>query len=379
MRAIRKDLMQQRRTLSFTFNGVELIPAATAGANANYQLGTEGGNSENNSGGGTVDARNGPMPQSCTITPLTNTTFLIVYHITAWYWENLTHDGLNVTNNPGHPAVYNRWTETVEIDGTMQSRRIRDGKYMIRSDNTEGVTADELRSQLAVVGVPSGWVRESSRYTISPDGLALQYYIVDKELHKKLPPGAYEASGTYTESAPKLGAIVWGDVQLRLKGSPQTNFIVEGGRQFELVRTGIFICMEKLRRRGMNIEKGGFPDYCEVRVNMYENEVNFHFRARLTAQKSRYKTVAAFTGDLCTTPLSDDAGSQNNGPFYLDRGAYGLILQAAKYWDPDLRDTSLAPDTIIAPTAVVTSYGDNANVQHNNGVKVGKAGVEREV
>ncbi len=67
MAAIRTRLMQHRRRLSFTFNGVELIPQPQQGVP------------------GTVDAQNGPKPQSCQIVQLTNVTFLIVYHIIARY------------------------------------------------------------------------------------------------------------------------------------------------------------------------------------------------------------------------------------------------------------------------------------------------------
>lgn len=411
MKIIRKDLMQPRRHLSFLFNGRELIPADTAPA-ANSTVGA-----------GTVDVMNGPKPQSCTYNRLNNVHYILNYHIIAHYWENLTDGSIlgQTTNQPGHVALYNRWTETVEIDDMMSTTRIRDGKYVIRSDNHKGYTADEIRSDLAVVGCPTGFIRKSAKYTISPDGLGLSYYIVDKEQFKKFPPYAYDASGTYTETATKMSAKRHGEINLRLKGAPNKAI----SPQNELIRIGMLIINRKLRSRGYDKDTGnGFAEIEQIKVNMYENEVDFYWRVMIPVSNERANgafanneqrqqfistltalgpggaiaggllmignggtisqetypvdttlpKTAAFTGDMCTTPLSDDTPN-SAPPRYLDRGSYGYILQAAKYWDPDIPDTVLAPDNIIDPTDKVTSID---NVQHNHGVKVGRAGVERE-
>ena len=68
MSVIRTRLLQPRKTLTVLCNGVHLIPGDTGGP-------------------GTVDIMNGPKPQSCVITQLTNVSFLITYHIIAHYWE----------------------------------------------------------------------------------------------------------------------------------------------------------------------------------------------------------------------------------------------------------------------------------------------------
>jgi hypothetical protein len=82
----------------------------------------------------------------------------------------------------------------VQIDKFMASTRTRSGTFIIRSDNAERITADQIRTQMAVLGVPNGFQRESATYTQSTDGLSIKYDIVDKEYFKAPPQDAFEAT-----------------------------------------------------------------------------------------------------------------------------------------------------------------------------------------
>lgn len=357
MKRIRADLMQPRRHLSFTFNGVELIPGDTASP-------------------GLVDVKNGPQPQSCQISQLSNTTFLIIYHIIAHYWEHnqVGDDSVSVTNLPGHPALYNRWTETVDIAKDMSSTRTREGKYIIRSDNAQGLTADELRSQLAVIGCPDGFIRESARYTISPDGLALQYSIVDKEIFKYAPYPAFEGSGELTLSSTNLGAKTFGDVRVRLRGAPDENISPPA----QMLLAAITMGMRRLQKIADTMGSPADTKKAKmirrraaITVNLFENEVSFECQVQYTAKDARIEQWAAFTGVM----TERDESQIRPGLPYLDRGSFGLLLQAAKYWDPSIPDTKLVPD-------VITAQNNNTspdNYQHNHGVKIGQAGIVNEV
>ena len=132
MNYIRSKLLQPRKELSFTFNGTEMIPARIKGNK------------------GTVDIKNGPKPQFCIINQFTDDTFLATYSIKATYWENYKYsDDYGVTvNQAGNNVMYNRWSETVEIDECNYSTRTRSGKYIIRTDNVDGEVADEMREAL---------------------------------------------------------------------------------------------------------------------------------------------------------------------------------------------------------------------------------------
>ncbi len=135
MSVIRSQLLQSRKDLSFTFNGVQLLPQK-AGVT------------------GTVDAKNGPIPQSCHVTELNNNTFLITFHIIAHYIENNLIGIHSLTNQDGNAVMTNRWEESVEINNLNMTVRTRAGSFSIRSDNDFGFTADRFRSQMAIVGIP---------------------------------------------------------------------------------------------------------------------------------------------------------------------------------------------------------------------------------
>ena len=185
MNVVRLRLMQPRKDFHYFVNGVDLIPKKPA-----LYLGT-------------VDAKNGPQPQSCVITQLTEASFLITYRIIANYWERISTDGnlTDVTTSlSSNPVLSNRWSETVEIDNCNYSKHTREGKFTIHSDNSASAIADMARRMSVATGITDGFLRESSTYTVSPDGLSVTYKLVDKEQFKMPPKGAYEASGEYEET-----------------------------------------------------------------------------------------------------------------------------------------------------------------------------------
>mgnify|MGYP001604308601 CR=1 FL=1 len=335
MNMIRKRLLVPRRQLSVSFNGVELIPTVTGLP-------------------GTVDAQNGPKPQSCTVQSLTNTTFLLTYHVLAHYWEcpNINPGSTPLVQNAASgPVLFNRWSETVDIDNRNFSRRTRRGKFMIRSDNSDGKIVDQYRSQMAILGVPNGFLRESSSYTVDPSGLAIEYQIVDKEVYILPPLPAYEAEGTYVESAVRApGANRWAEVRVRLKGDRNTN-------KAELLETALKVAASKVLRaqqdEGQNVR--GLPMDVTLSSELYDNAVEARIRAMLGPMGSsngnaRKEQTWGFRFDRITeTPGID------NQPSYFQRGNISILLQAASYFDPCLRaklqcetgqmDIGMAPGT----------------------------------
>ena len=125
-----------------------------------------------------------------------------------------------------HVSTYESEPYTHSIKGTVQKSAglpkesiIRSGKIVIRSDNVEGKIADQVRTQLAVIAIPAGYLRKSSKYTVSPDGLGLHYDIVDHEVFKKPPVPAYKSSGSYKEQTQKAGAVRYVTASVTLDAS----------------------------------------------------------------------------------------------------------------------------------------------------------------
>lgn len=358
--ALHSKLMQRRKTLSYRIGEVETIPQAQTGLS------------------GTVDARNGPIPQRCLFTNLTNTSFLMTYSLIAHYWVNYDTSSSaalvgNPTNLRGNNTAFNRWSESLNMDNKNFITRVREGKFVIRSDNFEGKIASQIIPQMAVVAVPNGYLRDNSSYTIQPNGLALQYKVTDKEQFKMPPEPAYKASGKYTYRSSVKYPIGWGSVDLRLEGSKNTS-------QTDLLTTCVAICSAKLRCPGsVFLGEGPAPRFTialmeEVvaSVDMYENTVECQMRARLKiSNKQRFEGA---TGDelrkMVFTPKSDNVDYQ---PQYPVRGTWipdapgqsspgagptagGRLLEAAAYYDPSLTTTVMN------------------GIQMSTGLQVGQAG-----
>ena len=345
MSYVRGSLMKPRRTLSIKVNGVELIPQKQ---NQGQLLGK-------------VDAQSGPKPQYCVITQLTNTTFLITYRIVAQYWENArlaVGASPLVKNRTGNNVLYNRWTETQDIDNLNYTTRMREGKFVIRSDNVDGFIADQLRRNMAVVGIPDGCLRKSSRYKVSPDGLAIEYQVVDQEVFKKPPTPAYWASGQYSETMALQGGYRrFGNCTVTLRGAKNTN-------QSQLIDRAIAVAVAKVSmvRVGQQLalvnagqNRGILHQFC-VRTNMYERnevEVNIQVSFGLTGPVGAAGVpvlmgVAGINGQdrLATTPFTDGAPAYTpNYPLRGTVGAGNFTLQAAAYYDPSLVNTIVNPIT----------------------------------
>lgn len=341
MSVIRTRLFQPRNTLSFKFNDYELIPNAQSGNR------------------GTVDALNGPHPQRCDISQLSSNTFLITYQVEAHYWETLSEplnpevDPIN-RNFPGNTFLYNRWSETVDIDAAQFTTRTRTGKCLIRSDNTLGVVADSVRRQMAVVGVPDGCVRKSSQYVLSPDGLGIGYTVVDREVFKFPPTGAYEAEGHYFEVGSSGNAKIMAVCKVKLMGSKTTP-------QAKLLQRCISIVIRKLAMNGAVIDgadqsSNSILSRSLLHVDMYNNMVEYEGQALIMCGKTRVagpvvrllgQEIQTELSPFTFTPFSDkgDTFPGSEQPTYPLRGTLNYFLKTANYYDPSVPGDRVSSET----------------------------------
>lgn len=374
MDAVRTTLLRPRQTLSYLVNGVDLIPPKQ-GTNVGF-----------------VDAKNGPTPMRCVISEVTNTTFVVSFHVVAHYWENTVVDpeGVPIADNfNSNDVLFNRWSETVTLDNCMMSRRTREGKFVIRSDNKSGMIVDQFRSQMAVLSIPLGFLRESAKYTVTPDGLGLAYTITDVENFKPPPAPAFEADGDFYMTSTNNGAVRFGECRVRLKGAKTT-------KQDELIKTAIIVAYTKMVINGAAVNDQGalkLLKFSGVRIGMWENTVEVVVRGMLKARKERFKGSTLIGGLNTKVPLVDpDAnpggGQADSGPNYIppytDRGTARLLLRAAAYYDPNINLPDLNLASQIAPNN--DSYnpktkGGSQRTQlvGGNNMEVGEAGRRQEV
>ena len=315
MNNMRKQLMTRRAGLEYTFNGVSIIPPPPS----------------NNAG--TVDANNGPVPQYCNISLLTDTTFVVDYRVVANYWED---------PDPPGAVLSNRWSESVVIDRHNYSTYTRNGTYIIRSDNPQGLSiegvngntssgANSLREQFATLGIRPGCVRQAASYTVSPDGLRMQYQISDKEVFQLPPEPAFEADGVYVETSPaKVNAVRQSMCTLKLIGSKTTDV-------GQLVRTAVLGCASKMRAGAAGRNANVVMNWGQVAMQMYRNEVTVTMRGTLYADNNnkvpKFGGMAGVNYDKLLDTIST-VGTKP--PPHSIRGTAGIVLQAAAYFDPSV-------------------------------------------
>lgn len=361
---LRPLLLASKKSLSVKINGVELIPQPQSGLS------------------GVTDAKNGPQPQYCQIFALSDTLFLVNYRIVAHYWENYNSiqnsSPIVNSNQSSGNVLYNRWRETITIDDRQFTKRVRRGRFQIRSDNVGKFIPDQLRNQMAVLGIPTGFLREKSEYTVTEDGLGLEYSHEDKEVHKLPPLPAYKADGSMRLQTSKNSTAMV-TCQVRLQGSNYKLNNNNWDNQKLLAEKAIAIVTAKLANINFS-----YIQQATLETSLYDNEVSFScsvFAAKSKFIMPTYSPNSATvnlngTGGLdffysaikddnyTRTPFSDPfsvnatAINTTNGiitipysvpvdppPYYYLRGTAALLLEAASFYDPSLKGVVVKEQT----------------------------------
>lgn len=357
LKCVQERLQQPRKEWIFKFGSFDMIPTKPQGVI------------------GTVDAMNGPLPDPCRITQFTNNLFLLEWGITAHYWTNYDINpsgiGANIIRNLTSNAVlYNRWSESVAIDGLNYSRRTRSGMFQVASNNLQGVTVDQLRSQMAVLSIPNGFTRVSSNYAVSPDGLKLKFDIVDEEVFKPAPFPAFKADGSYKQTTTKGNGIVYGEVNVTLEGSKNTNQAVMLQNAISVATAKVAACASDGRSATLK-GSGAIILGAGIEVGMWKNIVKCWIKTQFKSNRSLLYGLSGIKRTVTSTPSSDQ--NPLRVPPFKDRGTAALLLQAATYYDPNLANTMLAQGTIQTSDNPLTSIGRD-KVQMSRGRLPGQEG-----
>lgn len=338
MKNMRTQLLKRRQQIQYTFNGVDIIPPKPTGNLGN------------------VDANNGPVPQYCHCTLLTDDTFMVDYRIQANYWED-------VNATPANNVLSNRWSERVSIDKHNYSTFTRNGTYVIRSDNPAGMSAEGVtgatssaggfREQYATLGIRPGCIRQHADYTVDPTGLRMSYNISDKEVFLLPPEPAFEATGTYTETSPgKTNAKRHVHCQLTMWGSKTTEVAA-------LVRTAVLACSSKIRAGAAARQAQVVLTNGSVQMGMWENRVSvsMHGILYVTQNQGAYPIFGGMAGINYNTLMDTISTRGANPPPHAIRGTAGIVLRPAVYFDPSLKQTLLSTTGQMTPGKVPGTVG----------------------
>lgn len=331
IRIIKWKLLQPRRSLSILYNGQELIPVTQQGmARANSPS----------------DSDNGPKPQSVNITQMTEALFLIQFHVIAMYWEKPliveANGQLTIKNAAGSPALFNRWTESVEIDVCDFSIWEREGQVRLRTDNTQGWALNDIKPLFANIGIHKGFIRENRTYRATADGLTLEYKIRDKEVYRMPPSFANRAEGEVSEQVSRNGACRHLIVRVKLYG---TKYI----QKAQLATRAIAICATKMKQDAigqgaLGQVKGGehMIDQFRITYGLYDNWVEAYLYARCVSGAVT-AAGAVFIANAFDTPFSEGTQDGDTTQNLAFGGSANLMLQAAAYYDPSFADARLQP------------------------------------
>lgn len=210
-------LEQPRKRLTYVINGTTVLDVAAL-----------------QSVTGTGDVANGPMPEVLSVVRVDGgaaiwVEFKVVAHVRIC--PGTTPQGY----------LSNRWKESITIDDTARTTRTRTGRVILRSDFQ--VAPDSFRG-LATPPIPAGFVRESSNYEITTDGLQVQYVFVDKESYFLPSRGTFKSKATYKETCAN-GATRFAEVNCHVEGDVRSN-------RRDLLAIAISIAMQRLDRAGIS-------------------------------------------------------------------------------------------------------------------------------
>lgn len=192
---VRKQLMEQRKTLILQFHGQEVFRAFPIGSKGDV---VKGG-----------DVNNGPKPQQVSITKVVGKVSMRVdYRI-----ECMVVDCKDNSNSEG--VLSNRWSVAEDIDVNWFSTRVISGKLRIASPKL--LFGPQAFRKWVMPVLQDGFRRERIHCLATTDGLTLEYEIVDKTVAAACPFPGTSWRGTHTESSHD-GVSTRGHIHIEMNG-----------------------------------------------------------------------------------------------------------------------------------------------------------------
>lgn len=267
MNYLHHRLMEPRKAMQFSVNGEVLFqtqpirPDAVLGTVPQFPADSQ------------LDANYGPTPLTCSINQLFAGSYIINYRIS---YADGTCDG-QLTKSYSS----NRFSTNVKFDQSGYKTVTYTGKLIVNSDMR--VNPSLLANAIAPP-VPNDYAR-TGLFELSEDGLTLSYVLTDKQFDTLPPFGAKEAEGTFKITSQPPGAIMYGEVSVRLRGAPGTS-------RAELLKLAILICLDKLEKSGAKTLKDANGNIlppiagCTFQEQLYDSEVSVSMTAMLYNNKA---------------------------------------------------------------------------------------------
>lgn len=202
--ALQQTMMEVGEEFSLYIDNGELLFAAGP---------FSGGFGTGTGAAGYADVRNGPHPVDFKIIKVvSNRTLKIEFEIECCIVSCAT-----LTNGAG--ILSNRWGWTEMIDENWFTRRILNGRMVLASAT---INIHAFRTKL-IPRVQQGFKRELIQVVSSPDGLTMDYTVVDMQMKYSTPYPGTKIKGTHVVSQTQNGAMAIHKIDFTLAGPPDVD------------------------------------------------------------------------------------------------------------------------------------------------------------
>lgn len=116
----------------------------------------------------------------------------------------------------------NRWSVSESRDASFFMQRVTQGKIIVRSMDTFAT----MKRHLCIPPLARGFQRISMKFIQSPDGLSMDYTVVDQQRYAAPPWPAIDWSGTHREEVEAFGFTGVGQCTVTLRGAAGTSKVL---------------------------------------------------------------------------------------------------------------------------------------------------------
>ena len=276
------------------------------------------------------DANKGPKAGPAVVTQLLEGGWLVDFTVTTWN-AACGNGGENGAQYASH-----RYTQTETYDHNWSTVfRVR-GKVIVRNDLR--VNPDALRS-VVIPPILDNFERSELSFTLSPDGLQLDYSFEDRQKHKMPPAPATKADGTFVVMSDPKGVILTGMCSLHLEGPPDVN-------RKDLIAVACKIAMAKFKGANLLVnQKTKRPPIFSASFGekLFDNVVDVTFQGRLETPTVTVDKVPIILG-FGDTP---------------NVGTVGIAPDVRQRLDPLIVGAFLTPCGALASNTLTTGSGSS--------------------
>lgn len=229
------------------------------------------------------DVNNGPKPQRVAIQAIAGTSLIpIEFSIEICAVECETE------NNSTGGALNNRWTVADEMDHNWYTTRTIHGRLRVRY----AALNPNLFRAMVFPPLQPGFRRERISTTTSPDGLELEYTVVDKEIYAACPHPGVTWEGTVAWNSGQEASKLYGECHVVINGSKLDD-------RTEMLIMALDVCYQKLYLH----DPRNLLTYAQLVEYLHENRIEV-----------RAAVMAGSTGDKVVPILNLPSNTRGKQP-----------------------------------------------------------------